>query len=248
METWAMRQFPWWGKTLLGHRKTFIHRPFLSLSSHPRAELVITSLSSWWMGLLTESRWRWCKFSQAGDKEAGECLMCGHLKIITGEKSRENSCDSHPRWSPASNCLQIIITCPTHQSITPFIVIYVRRNFVRSVHFQRSVPSNSDLTFANIINIHQRIKGNLEYQQAFQVLVVWIWLIVRIDKNFSNIFAPYTQYYETQGLCSRTVVLESKDGKPRSQLALDKSELWHTLILGDRSKSGTEFAANMWQV
>ena len=189
METWAMRQFPWWGKTLLGHRKTFIHRPFLSLSSHPRAELVITSLCSWWMGLLTESRWRWCKFSQAGDKEAGECLMCGHLKIITGKKSRENSCDSHPRWSPASNCPRIIITCPTHQSITPFIVIYVRRNLVRSVHFQRSVPSNSDLTFANIIKIHQRINGNLKYQQACQVLVVWIWLIVRIDKNFSNIVA-----------------------------------------------------------
>ena len=41
---------------------------------------------------------------------------------------------------------------------------------------------------------------------------------------------------------------ESKDGKPRSQVALDKSELWHTLFLGDRSKSGTKFAANMWQV
>ena len=97
METWAMRQFPWWGKTLLAIETPFYLEP--KVSTVPVSKQMM-------------------QVFPAGYKEAGECLMCGHLKIIIGGKSRENSCHSQPPPAPMSNC-PLIISSPTNLSDHP---------------------------------------------------------------------------------------------------------------------------------
>ena len=109
--TWAMRQFPWWGKPpsswaappISGQlsSQTFQGRDvfYFEIGDHLRHFSSIDNQAR--LG-----KRRWCKFSQVEDKEAAECLMCGHLDIIVGARSRENSRHSHPPtcWVPPSNC------------------------------------------------------------------------------------------------------------------------------------------------
>ena len=122
METWAMRQFPWWGKTLPGYPWT--HTPSLSISrvEPSRAKC-----------LNTESRW--CKFSQeeSVDKEAWECLMRDHFKIIIRARKSEKKVEFSATVSSSHS-----LFCPffiTHRLLDQ---PYIGKNYQKLINWHFS--------------------------------------------------------------------------------------------------------------
>ena len=94
-----------------------------------------------WTGqpsLLTESRW--CKFSQEGtDKEAGECLMRGHLKIIIRPRKSEKIAAIPPTVNSCPLIVPLIISGSNQRENHPIQLIYVRFNLVWSAQICRRV-------------------------------------------------------------------------------------------------------------